>query len=86
MKQEIKKKKKRTFKGLVVSRKMNKTAVVRVDRVQMHPKYGKRYTVSKRYKVHDEKNESKLGDVVIFEECRPISREKRWRLVRIENK
>jgi small subunit ribosomal protein S17 len=81
MSQEIKKQR-RTFRGKVVSHRMEKTAVVRVDRVKAHPKYGKRYTTSKRYKVHDEKNECKVGDIVIFEECRPISKEKRWRLVR----
>lgn len=76
-------KNKRKFKGVVVSRKMNKTAVIRVDRIKVHPKYGKRYRISKKYKVHDEKNECKTGDIVIFLECRPLSREKRWRLVKI---
>ena len=74
---------KRRFQGIVVSDKMDKTIVVRTDRVKMHPKYKKRYKVSKKYKVHDDKNEAKIGDKVIFEECRPISREKRWRLVEI---
>lgn len=78
---EKKNKIKRTFRGVVVSHRMNKTAVVRVDRIKQHSKYGKRYRVSKRYKVHDEKNERKTGDLVVFEECRPISKEKRWRLV-----
>lgn len=77
---------KRVFQGTVVSNKMQKTVVVRVDRLKMHPKYKKRYKVSKKYKVHDEKNECKVGDKVIFEECRPISKEKRWRLVKILNK
>lgn len=76
------KKNKKNFQGVVVSRRMDKTAVVRVDRVKAHSKYGKRYRVSKKYKVHDEKNECKSGDVVIFQECRPISKEKRWRLIR----
>ena len=80
---EKKNKIKRTFRGVVVSHRMNKTAVVRVDRIKQHSKYGKRYRVSKRYKVHDEKNECKAGDLVVFEECRPISKEKRWRLVEI---
>lgn len=69
------------FDGVVVSDAMDKTIVVRVDRVVMHPKYRKRYTVSKRYKVHDEKNVHKVGDHVQFVSCRPISKEKRWRVV-----
>jgi len=71
----------RKFKGIVVSAKMNKTAVVRIDRVKIHPKYKKRFQVSKRYKVHDEKNELAVGDKIIFEECRPLSKEKRWRFI-----
>lgn len=77
------KKNKRRFQGEVVSCRMEKTAVVVVDRIKAHPKYGKRYRVSKKYKVHDEKNECKTGQTVIFEECRPISKEKRWKLVSI---
>ena len=72
---------KRTLKGTVVSDKMQKTIVVRVEGVKTHPKYHKQYAVSKRYKVHDEKNEYKTGDVVSFEETRPYSRDKRWRVV-----
>lgn len=74
---------KRVFRGIVVSNKPQKTAVVLVDRLKMHPKYKKRYKVSKRYKIHDEKNECRVGDLVIFEECRPLSKEKRWRLIKI---
>ena len=69
----------RTFKGTVVSAKMNKTIVVRVDRLQKHPKYGKHYRMSKKFKVHDEKGEYRAGDMVLVEEMRPLSREKRWR-------
>ncbi len=72
----------RSFRGVVVSDKMAKTIVVRVDRTVMHPKYRKRYIVSRRYKVHDEKGEAHVGDQVVFEECRPLSRDKRWRLVK----
>ena len=72
---------KRQFKGVVVSDKMDKTIVVRVDRVKAHPKYGKRYKVSKNFKVHDEKNEYKAGNEVIFVECRPLSKGKRWRIL-----
>lgn len=68
------------FKGTVVSTKMAKTAVVIVDDFKMHPKYKKRYKVSKKYKVHDETNSAKVGDVVEFVECRPLSKDKKWRL------
>ncbi len=74
---------KRQLQGVVVSDKMTRTAVVEVTRLKMHPLYKKRYRTRKRYKVHDEKNEAHVGDRVIFEECRPLSREKRWRLVKI---
>ena len=57
---------KKRFAGVVVSHAMEKTIVVRVDSVRVHPKYKKRYTVSKKYKVHDEKNQFKEKDLVIF--------------------
>ena len=69
--------------GVVVSDAMNKTRVVRVDRRLRHPVYGKEITTSKKYHVHDEKNETKCGDVVRIMETRPISRLKRWRLVEV---
>lgn len=72
----------RSFTGTVVSDKMAKTVVVRVDRTVTHPKYKKRYVRSEKYKVHDEENTAHVGDVVHFVECRPISRDKRWRLVK----
>lgn len=72
---------KKKFDGVVVSNKMEKTIVVRVDRVIQHPKYKKRYTVSKNYKVHDEKNKYNEGDKVSFIECRPLSKDKRWRAI-----
>lgn len=72
---------KRTFTGVVVSDKMAKTIVVQVDRTVVHPKYGKRYLRSEKYKVHDEKNAHKVGEHVTFVECRPLSRDKRWRVV-----
>lgn len=78
----VEKKNKRKFQGVVVSHRMDKTAVVEVVEIKVHPKYGKRYKRSQRYKVHDEKNECKLGDKVIFEECRPLSKEKKWRIVK----
>ncbi len=72
----------RRFTGVVVSDKSDKTIVVRVESVKKHPKYQKRYTVSQKYKVHDEKNEFKTGDKVSFVECRPLSRDKRWRVIK----
>lgn len=71
----------RKFNGIVVSDKSDKTIVVKVETVKVHPKYKKRYTMSRKYKVHDEKNQYKTGDVVSFVECRPLSRDKRWRVV-----
>jgi len=72
----------RRIEGAVVADKMDKTAVVRVDRSVIHPKYHKRYIRSKRYKCHDEKNQYKVGDKVIFAECRPYSKDKRWRILK----
>jgi small subunit ribosomal protein S17 len=60
---------------------MDKTIVVTVETVKIHPKYKKRYSESKRYKVHDEKNQYKEGDKVSFVECRPLSKDKRWRVL-----
>lgn len=71
----------RKFQGVVVSDKQDKTITVRIDTVKMHPKYKKRYAHSKKYKVHDEKNQFKEGDVVTFIGCRPISKDKRWRVI-----
>ena len=68
--------------GKVISDKMQKTAVVLVGRIKEHPKYKRRFKVKKKYKAHDEKGEYKIGDRVIIEECRPISKEKRWRAVK----
>ena len=59
--------------GKVVSDKMQKTVVVMTESLKEHPKYHKRYRVSKKYKAHDENNECKIGDVVLIEECRPLS-------------
>lgn len=70
------------FNGVVVSDKSDKTIVVRIDTVKVHPKYKKSYVVSRRYKVHDEKNEYKVDDKVTFIECRPLSRDKRWRVIK----
>lgn len=69
------------FYGTVVSDAMDKTIIVRVDRTATHPKYKKRHTVSRRYPVHDEKNQYHVGDEVMFCETRPLSRHKRWRVI-----
>ncbi|KKU12387.1 MAG: 30S ribosomal protein S17 [Parcubacteria group bacterium GW2011_GWC2_45_7] len=71
----------RRLQGIVISNKMQKTVVVRIDRMKLHPKYKKRYVVSKKLKAHDEKSETKVGDKVIIEEMRPLSKDKRWRVV-----
>jgi small subunit ribosomal protein S17 len=67
---------KKTLKGKVVSDKMQKTAVVLVERFVKHPKYGKYQNISKRFKAHDENNDCKIGDEVIIEETAPISKDK----------
>jgi small subunit ribosomal protein S17 len=67
--------------GLVVSDKMDKTVVVEIVTFKTHALYKKKYKSSKRYKAHDEENKYKIGDKVTIEECRPISRDKRWRVV-----
>lgn len=79
---KTKKKNIRKFLGRVVSDKMNKTVVVKVERVKIPFKYKRQIKVHKKYKAHDEKNEYKAGDKVLIYECRPISKEKRWRVVK----
>lgn len=72
---------KKQLKGIVVSNKMQKTVVVKVERIKEHPKYKRRYKVFNKYKAHDEKGECLVGDKVVIEECRPESKEKRWRVI-----
>ncbi|HLC90099.1 MAG TPA: 30S ribosomal protein S17 [Patescibacteria group bacterium] len=72
---------KRKFSGIVVSDKNDKTIVVEIEKTRMHPKYLKRYVLSKKYKVHDPQNKFKTGDKVEFIECRPISKDKKWRVI-----
>ncbi|PIR87066.1 MAG: 30S ribosomal protein S17 [Candidatus Harrisonbacteria bacterium CG10_big_fil_rev_8_21_14_0_10_49_15] len=69
---------KRTLQGTIVSDKMNKTAVVAVATKQKHPKYLKYYTVTRRFKAHNEGDQYKVGQVVVIEEARPMSKDKRW--------
>jgi small subunit ribosomal protein S17 len=73
----------KTRVGLVVSDKMQKTVVVSVERRVPHPVYGKMVTRSKKYKAHDEENTAKVGDRVRIMETRPLSKDKRWRVVEI---
>jgi small subunit ribosomal protein S17 len=70
----------KTREGVVVSDKMTKTRVVMIERVYRHPRYERVITRSKRLKAHDETNTSKVGDRVLIEETRPLSKDKRWRI------
>ena len=72
--------------GLVVSDKMDKTVVVAIERRVPHPVYGKMVTRTKRLKAHDEENSAKVGDTVRIVETRPLSKDKRWRVVEIVNR
>lgn len=84
VKQEVKEvaaiKSARSFTGIVTSTGMQKTITVRVDAMKMNEKYQKKFRVSKKYHVHDEKNVAKVGETVSFVECRPLSKTKRWML------
>jgi len=73
----------KTKEGVVVSDKMTKTRVVVIERVYRHPRYERVITRSKRLKAHDETNASKVGDRVLLEETRPLSKDKRWRIRQI---
>ena len=70
----------KTREGVVVSDRMQKTRVVRIERVFRHPQYQRVITRSKKLKAHDEANASRVGDRVLIEETRPVSRDKRWRI------
>jgi small subunit ribosomal protein S17 len=72
--------------GIVVSDKMDKTIVVSIENKITHKRYGKIISKTKRYKVHDENNECKIGDYVIISETRPLSKTKRWQLKEIKQK
>lgn len=69
--------------GKVVSDKMDKTIVVAVETYKKHPLYAKRIKYTKKFKAHDENNQAKTGDIVKIMETRPLSKDKRWRLVEI---
>ncbi len=74
---------KRKFQGVVVSDKMQQTAVVLVSRYVKHPKYKKYQRLTKRYKAHNPENKAKTGDSVVIEECRPISKDKHFQILSI---
>jgi small subunit ribosomal protein S17 len=76
----------KTREGIVVSDRMQKTRVVRIERVFRHPRYQRVITRSKKLKAHDEANASRVGDRVLIEETRPISKDKRWRIRDILNR
>lgn len=78
--QETAVRRRKTLSGLVVSDKMDKTIVVQIDRMVMHPTYKKFVKQRVTYKAHDERNDAKVGDTVLIEECRPLSKQKRWRM------
>ena len=80
----VKHRKERT--GEVISDKMNKTIVVRVERRFRHPRFKKVVTQYKKFYAHDEKNEAKVGDLVLIQETRPLSKTKSWQLVRVVEK
>jgi small subunit ribosomal protein S17 len=75
--------KKRQLTGIVVSDKMQKTRVIEITRLKKHARYEKFFKVTTRFKAHDETNQYKTGDTVIIEESRPMSRDKRWTIVRL---
>lgn len=71
----------RTLRGVVISDKMQKTAVVAVTRLKLHPKLKKYYKVTKKFKSHDANNEYKVGQKVVIQETKPISKDKKWVII-----
>ena len=80
MSEEKKIRQRKSLAGIVVSDKMDKTIVVQIEQMVMHPIYKKYVRRRLKYKAHDETNTARMGDMVLIEECRPLSRDKRWRL------
>lgn len=76
----------KTRVGVVISDKMQKTVVVKVETTTRHPLYGKTMRKVKKYKAHDERNEAREGDKVLIADTRPLSKEKRWRVVQVLEK
>lgn len=73
---------KKTLTGKIVSNKMQKTVVVEVERIKEHPKYKRRYKRHKKYKAHVKDGDYKVGDKVIIQEFRPISKDKKWKVIK----
>lgn len=83
----LKKQNHRILQGVIVSNRMAKTVVVRIDRLRKHPKYQKYERTSRRFKAHaDDAQSFAIGDVVLIEESRPLSKEKRWKVVSMVRK
>jgi len=82
IKKDVVKKQFRELKGIVCSDKMNKTVTVKVDTSKQHKIYQKRYIVSQKYKAHDEYNQYKTGDYVVIRQVSPISKDKKWQVIR----
>jgi small subunit ribosomal protein S17 len=72
---------KRTLTGIIVSDKMDKTAVVKVEKIKEHPIYRRRYKLHKKYKAHNKDNQYKSGETVVIQECNPISKDKTWEII-----
>jgi small subunit ribosomal protein S17 len=83
---EGQKRHRRTRTGVVVSDKMDKTVVVRIEKMIMHPIYKKFVRRRLKYQAHDENNDAKIGDTVLIEETRPLSRNKRWKIKEITHR
>jgi small subunit ribosomal protein S17 len=73
---------KKTLTGRIISDKMKNTVVVEVERIKEHPKYKRRYGSRKKYKAHVEEGDYRLGDRVVIEECRPLSKDKHWKVIK----
>ena len=86
MSNSVKRNSRKTIEGIVVSNKMDKTIVVKLEEQFTHSLYGKVISRSKKFKAHDEKNEAGIGDRVLLMETRPLSATKRWRMVSILEK
>jgi small subunit ribosomal protein S17 len=73
---------KKTLIGKIVSDRMKNTVVVEVERIKEHPKYKRRYGSRKKYKAHVEEGDYRLGEKVVIEECRPLSKDKHWKVIK----
>lgn len=73
---------KRQITGKIVSNKMQNTVVVRAERIKEHPKYRKRYKINTNYKAEANEKEYQIGDIVLIEECSPISKDKKWKVIK----